>query len=208
LTLARSAGKGCSLAGAAGSGAAADPDRFLLFNNRVIAIVPPSLPSTDDTGEPLDVIPVLNVWVRGVLVGLAVGLGAVFAIALWLDPYDADGVPLQMETHRQLGLPPCTFYAVTGFPCPSCGMTTSFALLMHGDPWNSLKANAVGTLMALVCLLFIPWSLVCVFQKRTFFIRSIEKTVTVLILVFLGLMMLRWGIVVWMTYQERVRTGI
>jgi hypothetical protein len=160
------------------------------------------MPSVDVAGEPLDVIPVLSLWVRGVLVGLALGLGIVFAIALWLDPYDADGLPLKMEAHRQLGLPPCTFFAVTGLPCPSCGMTTSFALLMHGDPWNSLKANAVGTLLAVVCLLFIPWSLACVFCKRTVFIRSIEKTVTVLVLAFLGLMLLRWGIVVWMIYRE------
>ena len=51
-----------------------------------------------------------------------------------------------METHRQLGLPPCTFKEMTGLPCPSCGMTSSFALLVRGDVMNSLRANAVGTL--------------------------------------------------------------
>ena len=110
--------------------------------------------------RPLEAIPVLNNWVRVTLLGLTAGLVIVFAVAAWLNPYDADGQALQMETHRQLGLPPCTFYVLTGgLPCPSCGMTTSFALLMHGDVWNSLQANAAGTLLALLGLAFIPWSL-------------------------------------------------
>ena len=35
-----------------------------------------------------------------------------------------------MGTHQQLGLPPCNFVTLTGYPCPACGMTTSFALLV------------------------------------------------------------------------------
>ena len=38
-------------------------------------------------------------------------------------------------------------------------MTTSFALLMHGDVVASLGANPAGTLLALGLLLFAPWSL-------------------------------------------------
>ena len=30
-------------------------------------------------------------------------------------------------------MPPCNFVLMTGKPCPSCGMTTSFALLVRGD---------------------------------------------------------------------------
>jgi len=157
--------------------------------------VPPSNKSTDDYQEPLDAIPVLGNWVRGVLLGLALGLVLVFGIAIWLDPYDGDGRPLTMETHRQLGLPPCTFYEKTGVPCPSCGMTTSFALLMHGDLGNSLRANWVGTLVAGFCLLFIPWGIACAVCRRILFIRSIEGTATILVIVLLVLMMLRWGFV-------------
>src|SRR5205085_2007281 len=84
---------------------------------------------------------------------------------------------------------------LTGRPCPSCGMTTSFALLVRGDLINSARANVVGTLLALACLLYIPWSLVSVWRGQTLFIRSLEKTVTILVIVFMGLMLLRWGIV-------------
>jgi hypothetical protein len=173
-----------------------------LQHTEVIAIVPPPLPS-DQTQEPLEVIPVLGPWVRGVLVGLALGLTAVFAVAVWLDPYQEGGEARRMETHRQLGLPPCTFYVTTGLPCPSCGMTTSFALLIRGDVLNSLRANAVGTLLAAVCLLFIPWGLASAVAQRTLFVRSVERTFTVMVIGFLVLMFLRWAIVLILALLSR-----
>lgn len=155
-------------------------------------------PLTASSQEPervLEVIPVSRAWVRGSLVGLALALSAVFAVACWLDPYDANGSPRTLATHQQLGLPPCTFYFVTGLPCPACGMTTSFALLMHGDLLSSLRANAVGTMLAGFCLLLIPWCLASAWCRRTLFIRSMERTLTVVVLAFLSMMLLRWAIV-------------
>src|SRR5262249_56136867 len=141
-----------------------------------VGMVPVHLDGMNDSDTPpLEVIPVLRWWVRGSLLVVAAALIAVFAVAVWLRPYDADGQPLRMETHRQLGLPSCQFYFLTGIPCPSCGMSTSFALLLHGDIGNSLRANAVGTLLAGLCLLLIPWCLASAYWKRPFFIRSLEK---------------------------------
>jgi hypothetical protein len=157
--------------------------------------------------EPLDVVPVMAGWVRGALVGLALGLAAVFAVAGWLDPYDENGAPRRLETHRQLGLPPCTFYTVTGVPCPSCGMTTSFALLVRGDVPNSLRANAVGTLLAVFCLLLAPWCLVAAASGRTPFVRSLERALTGCVLVFLALMLLRWAVVVGLAWWQRTPFG-
>src|SRR5438309_464388 len=106
----------------------------------------PPTASNAEQDELLEVVPVMRAWVRGTLLGLALALVSVFAVAWWLTPYKDDGSPRSLATHQQLGLPPCTFYYTTGLPCPSCGMTTSFSLLMHGDVKNSLRANAVGTL--------------------------------------------------------------
>src|SRR5947208_1542702 len=125
---------------------------WLLTRNGVLAIVPAPLSLPEPGCEPVDAIPVLGHWVRGSLLAIAAGLALVFGIAAWLNPYDELGLPRRMGTHLQMGLPPCTFREMTGVPCPSCGMTTSFALLMHGDVVNSLRANAVGTLLALFCL--------------------------------------------------------
>src|SRR5437870_10055475 len=79
----------------------------------------------------------LAVWVRSLLILIAAGLTAVLTTGAMLHPYTEDGQPRTQETHMQLGLPPCEFYRRTGYPCPSCGFTTSFALTMHADPLNA-----------------------------------------------------------------------
>jgi hypothetical protein len=158
-------------------------------------VPPPLLTDEDDTPLPV-ALPVLENRVRVALLALALFLTAVFAVALWLNPYDDEGQPRRMETHRQIGLPPCTFYSVTGLPCPSCGMTTSFALLVRGDVWNSLRANAVGTLLALYGLVLIPWSLLSVWRRQLVWVRTLETALIRSIIVFMLLLLLRWGVVV------------
>lgn len=125
----------------------------------------------------------------------AVGLVAVFVTAAWIDPYDADGQPLRHGSHTRLGMPPCEFYVAFGKPCPACGMTTSFALLMHGDVVNSLRANFVGTLLALFCLALVPWSLYISCRGRYLWVRSIERASLWAAGVVLALLLVRWGIV-------------
>jgi len=144
--------------------------------------------------QPLRAIPILGPWVRFVLVLIAVGLVLVFVVAVLLDPY-RDGQVWLAETHRQLGLPECNFKRVTGLPCPSCGMTSSFALLMHGDLVNSLRANAAGTFLALACLAYIPWALMCGFLGRRLFIMSFDRLLTRFVVWFLVLMLCRWVVV-------------
>jgi hypothetical protein len=66
---------------------------------------------------------------------------------------------------------------------------------MHGDLVNSLKANAAGTLLALGCLAFIPWALLCAVRGRRYLIQSFEWALVRLVVVFLVLMLGRWAIV-------------
>jgi hypothetical protein len=74
-------------------------------------------------------------------------------------------------------------------------MTTSFALLVRGDVINSLRANWVGTGLAVFCLLFIPWSLVSVARGRFLWVRNVEGALAFLVGAFTVLMLGRWGIV-------------
>jgi hypothetical protein len=163
------------------------------------------LSTTEDLDDLPTVLPYLRWWVRGALLLIVAGLVAVFTIAILLNPYNPDGTPRTMGTHTgpPLNLPDCTFKTVTGLPCPSCGMTTSFSLLLHGDPLNSLRANWVGTGLALFCLALIPWALASVYLKRPLFIHSLERGMTIAVVTFFVVMLLRWGIVLMMIWWER-----
>lgn len=56
-------------------------------------------------------------------------------------------------THQQLGLPPCSFVIVTGFPCPSCGWTTAFAHVAHLQVIQAFRAQPFGALLCLATAL-------------------------------------------------------
>jgi len=67
--------------------------------------------------------------------------------------------------------------------------------LMHDDPVNSLRANWVGTLLALLGLLAIPWCLVSCYLGRPLFLVSVETMLVRIVVALLALMIFRWVIV-------------
>ncbi|MFJ9389857.1 DUF2752 domain-containing protein [Nocardioides sp. NPDC101246] len=46
----------------------------------------------------------------------------------------------------------CPFRAITGLPCPGCGLTRSWVYLMHGDIGSSLASNWFGPVLILAIL--------------------------------------------------------
>jgi len=70
---------------------------------------------------------------RFVSVVLMTGSGAVLGTAAWLEPS-----ALGHSTHTQLGLGQCSFLQLTGYPCPMCGATTTFALMAHLRPLDAM----------------------------------------------------------------------
>jgi hypothetical protein len=156
-------------------------------------VPPPLLLELAEDDDPPEAPPAARPWVRVVLVGIACGWLGVFGIAAWLNPYKDDGRPLRDETHRQLGLPECNFKRWTGVPCPSCGMTTSFALLVHGDLANSLRANFAGTLLALIGMLYIPWALLSMWRGHWVGVRILEPWLIRLVFAWVAIMLLRWA---------------
>lgn len=182
-------------------------DILLLQARQPTAINSPLKPmSTDDEiielkaydarEEPFDDSQRIHRWIRIVLMILTVPWLLVFFVAIFLiDPYQG-GEAARAGTHQQLGLPECNFKTITSVPCPSCGMTTSFTLLVRADVWNSIQANFAGTMLAAFGLLFIPWAFASAFCGRFVFIRSLELVVFRLAVVFLIVLFGRWAIVV------------
>lgn len=76
--------------------------------------------------------------------GLAVATccWAVIALAWWLTPAGSG-----VGTHRQLGLPACSFLVQTGYPCPTCGMTTSVSAMAHGRISLAFRSHPFGVLL-------------------------------------------------------------
>ncbi len=71
--------------------------------------------------------------------GAIAGFAAMASVAAWLAP-----APSGLGTHTQLHLPPCGLWATFHKPCPSCGMTTSWSLLMHARPFEALRVQPAG----------------------------------------------------------------
>jgi hypothetical protein len=132
-------------------------------------------------------------WVRIGLVVFAAGLVAVFTIAALIHPYTADGQALKMGAHTRLGMPPCEFYVAFGKPCPSCGLTTRFALFIRGDLGNAFRANWVGPLLALVGMGSVPWSLWIAIRGRYLWTNSIERASLWVGGALFMLLLVRWG---------------
>lgn len=110
-----------------------------------------------------------------------------FALAAGLEPD-----PRGFGTHQRLGLPPCTFRDVCGIPCPSCGMTTSFAHLTRGHVGQAMEANLGGTLLALACAIQIPWCWWSACRGRLVGISHPAKSLLALLLTVAGVSTADW----------------
>lgn len=86
-------------------------------------------------------------WVgRSCAAAVAFACLAIFFIAASIRP-DQSGV----GTHQQLGLQACQFEERTGLPCPTCGMTTSFAFFIRGQILASFFIQPMGMILAGLC---------------------------------------------------------
>ena len=94
---------------------------------------------------------------------LAAGGIAVLVVAAWIEPN-----PSGHGTHTQLGLPPCGFLALTGFPCPGCGLTTAFAYGVRGQWWLAGASNPLGLALFLIACATVPFGILGVVRGWSF----------------------------------------
>jgi hypothetical protein len=58
--------------------------------------------------------------------------------------------PKGIGTHLSIGFEPCQFERISKLPCPTCGMTTSFAWFVRGNWMASFYVQPMGFVLALV----------------------------------------------------------
>lgn len=80
---------------------------------------------------------------------IVAGLIAAACLALLGTAASLTPSPAGHGTHLALGLPACGWVISYGRPCPTCGMTTAFALLAHGRPLDAFLAQPFGAVLAL-----------------------------------------------------------
>ena len=114
---------------------------------------------------------------------------SLLAVAGILAP-DARG----FGTHEKLGLPPCTFRQLTGYRCPSCGMTTSWSDLMRGRVVQSFRDNVGGALLGLVTVVLAPWSLISGWRGRWLWRPMGERAVFVAVWFLLAVTLIDWSV--------------
>lgn len=108
-------------------------------------------------------------------------------IARWLRP-----APRGVGTHEQLGLPPCLFLHFTGFPCPSCGLTTSFAHAARLHFYQSFITQPFGLITFCLTLLSIPLALYLIHCRIAWASLMHARGVNVLLYILLALYVLSW----------------
>jgi hypothetical protein len=77
------------------------------------------------------------------------GCLSVLGVAVWLKPD-----PRGYGTHEQLHwgryvTGPCGMMVVTGYPCPTCGMTTAFAHTVRLQWVRAFRAQPAGLVLAI-----------------------------------------------------------
>jgi hypothetical protein len=100
---------------------------------------------------------------KSVAVGMLAAACSVLAVALWLKP-----AACGYGTHTQLGLPPCNFLLVTHLPCPSCGLTTSFAYAIRFEYWKAFVANPFGLVAFFGTVSLIPAGVFLLWRRMSF----------------------------------------
>ena len=125
---------------------------------------------------------------RVVLGGISLALVFLIAVAAMLKPS-----PFLIGTHQQLGLPPCSFLVLFGIPCPTCGMTTAWACLMHGEFVRALQANTGGVLLAVLAMAAAPWLMISAVRGRWLISKPSGTAVGCGSAAILAITLVQWG---------------
>lgn len=93
---------------------------------------------------------------------IAVLMGGVLVVCAVLQPN-----PAGRGTHEQLGLPGCLVCKVTGWQqCPSCGLTTAFCHIMHGNFSQAQACHSASCWLFVGYLIVTGYCLFIIFSRK------------------------------------------
>ena len=101
--------------------------------------------------------------------------------------------PTGIGTHTQIpGLQQCWFEARTGIPCPSCGMTTSFAYFARGNIVASFYVQPMGCVLAMLSVMVFWSGLYLAFSGR-----AVHRLMHQLPVKWMGFFLVWFGLAAW-----------
>jgi len=124
---------------------------------------------------------------RVVALCVLIGTAGLLATAVWVQP-DPRGV----GTHEQLSRPACAMLELSGYPCPTCGMTTSFAHFVRGNWWTSLRVQPMGFILALVATMAAAASTASLLTGRRWLINWYRVSPAALVIGCIVLVLASW----------------
>ena len=120
---------------------------------------------------------------------------SVLVVAAFLKPS-----PEGLGTHTQLGKPACGFYERTGYPCPTCGMTTAFSHTVRGQLFQAFAVQPAGALAALLCAAGAVGGIYITFTGRRVDHYLIRINWILCFLITAALVLASWGWLCLLTY--------
>ena len=122
---------------------------------------------------------------------------AAAAVAAWLGLLVLAGAlepdPAGFGTHRKLGLYPCSMPLTTGYPCPTCGMTTAFAHAVRGQWIRAFRAQPAGLALCLGVVAAAGLALSVVVSGTAWRVNWYRIPTMWLMVTAIGLLLAGWG---------------
>lgn len=86
----------------------------------------------------------------------------------------------------------CLFYNLFHIPCPGCGGTRAFELLIQGKIHKSIEYNIIPIIMIILGAIFGIWSLIDYKRKRKTLKKFLEKNKMFLIIISIIFTIIIW----------------
>jgi hypothetical protein len=127
-------------------------------------------------------------WDRAIA-ALVVALALASVLTLSAASPDARG----HGTHEQLGMVPCSWPILFDRPCPTCGVTTAAAHVVHLAPLTALHTQPFGALLALAGLGFAAFALRTLLIGESLVARVSNWPWAKLLLLAVGALLVGWA---------------